>query len=138
MKDKINKYWLIAGIVNIVTALLHTLGGQIDLVNPMLRSNLENQVKAEWFGAWHMVTIILFATSYLILKNAIVEFQKKQIELMKYIGVLYILLSIPFCISSVVYKLLAPQWILLMPIGGLVLYGVKKYSNNSQSKNHKL
>lgn len=129
MKYKKNKYWLIAGIVNLFTALLHTIGGQIELVSPLIKSNLENQAKAEWFGVWHMVTIILFASSYLVLRNSIVEFHKRQIELMKYIGILYILLSIPFCISSFVYQLVAPQWILLLPIGGLILYGLNKFSN---------
>ena len=117
-----------AGIVNLFTALLHTIGGQIELVNPMLKSNLENQTKAEWFGVWHMITIILFLSSYLVLKNAIIEFQNRQTELMKYIGILYILLSIPFCISSIVHKLLAPQWILLLPIGILLYLGTKKSS----------
>ena len=128
MTSKKNYYWLMAGIVNLFTALLHTIGGQIELVNPMLKSNLENQTKVEWFGVWHMITIILFLSSYLVLKNAIIEFQKRQTELMKYIGILYILLSIPFCISSIVHKLLAPQWILLLPIGILLYLGTKKSS----------
>lgn len=128
MTGKKNYYWLMAGIVNLFTALLHTIGGQIELVNPMLKSNLENQTKAEWFGVWHMITIILFLSSYLVLKNAIIEFQNRQTELMKYIGILYILLSIPFCISSIVHKLLAPQWILLLPIGILLYLGTKKSS----------
>lgn len=126
MKSKRSIYWLVAGIINLITAILHAIGGQIDLVNPMLQSNLENQVKAEWFSAWHMITIILFASSYLVLKNAFADFQKRQTELMKYIGILYILLSIPFCVSSIVHKLLVPQWILLLPIGVLVYLGVKK------------
>ena len=129
MKNKKNIYWLIAGIINLFTAVLHTVGGQIDLVNPMLKSNLENQAKAEWFGAWHMITIILFSSTYLALKNAIVDFHKRQTELMKYIGVLYILLSIPFCVSSVVHRLLAPQWILLLPIGIIIYLGSRKQSD---------
>ncbi len=137
MNNAKNKYWLIAGIVNVATALLHTIGGQMDLVDPMLSSNLENQAKAEWFGAWHMVTIILFGSSYLILKNAIVAFEQTQAALMKHIGIMYILLSTPFCVSSVVHKLLVPQWILLLPIGVLVLYGATKHSNNNHSKKHK-
>lgn len=126
MKNKKNIYWLIAGFINLFTAVLHTVGGQIDLVNPMLKSNLETQAKAEWFGAWHMITIILFASTYLALKNAIVDFHKRQTELMKYIGVLYILLSMPFCVSSVVHRLLAPQWILLLPIGIIIYLGSRK------------
>ena len=70
MTNKKNIYWFIAGILNLFTALLHTIGGQLDLVNPLLNSSLETQTKAEWFGVWHMVTILLFVTSYLVLKNA--------------------------------------------------------------------
>lgn len=126
MTDKKNYYWLVAGVINLFTALLHTIGGQIELVNPLLQSNLTNQTKAEWFGVWHMVTIILFMSSYFVLKNAVVEFQKRKTELIKHIGILYILLSIPFCISSVIHKFLAPQWILLLPIGLLIYLGSKK------------
>ena len=129
MKNKINYYWLIAGIINLFTALIHTIGGQIDLVNPMLKCNLDSQTKAEWLGVWHMVTITLFASSYFVLKNAVTAFQKRKTELMKYIGVLYILFSIPFCISSLVHKVLAPQWILLLPIGILIHFGTKKSSH---------
>jgi hypothetical protein len=129
MKDKKNYYWLIAGIINLFTALLHTIGGQLSLVNPLMSSNLTNQAKAEWFGAWHMVTITLFVTSYFILKNAIIEFKKRQTELIKYVGILYILFSIPSCISSVLHELLAPQWILLLPIGILLYFGTKKTNN---------
>lgn len=122
MKRK-NYLILIAGILNLFTALLHTIGGQIELVSPLQKSDLTNQAKAEWFGVWHMVTIVLFTTSFLLIKNYI---NGNKTETIKYIGFLYILLSIPFCISSLVYKLLAPQWILLLPIGILIYFGTKK------------
>jgi hypothetical protein len=35
MKAK-NSYWVIAGILNLITFFLHLVGGQIDLVNPMI------------------------------------------------------------------------------------------------------
>ena len=122
MKRK-NYLILIAGILNLFTALLHTIGGQIELVSPLQKSDLTNQAKAEWFGVWHMVTIVLFTTSFLLIKNYI---NGNKTETIKYIGFLYILLSIPFCISSLVYNLLAPQWILLLPIGILIYFGTKK------------
>lgn len=128
MKKKKNSYWLIAGILNLFTAVLHTVVGQIDLVNPMLKSDLEIQAKAEWFGVWHMVTIILFSSAYLALRNAMVDFHKRQTELMKYIGILYILLSIPFFVASAIHQLLAPQWILLLPIGIITYLGSKQQS----------
>lgn len=123
---KINYYWLIAGIVNLLTALIHTFGGQLDLVNPLLKSNLADQTKAEWFGVWHLVTLLLFATSYEILRNTLVAVQVRKSEIITSIGYLYILFSIPFIVTSFYFSLLAPQWILLLPIGLLILFGKEK------------
>ncbi len=123
MNKSRNIYWLIAGVINLFTALLHTIGGQLELVNPLIKSNLYNQQKAEWIGAWHMVTIILFFTSYIIIKIGITN---KQSELVKYIGYLYLIFSIPSIITSSMYQLLAPQWILLLPISALIYFGAKK------------
>ncbi len=126
MSKKRNVYWLIAGGINFFTAILHTLGGQMSLVNPLIESNISAQAKAEWFGAWHMVTIILFFTSYLVIKNGLQNVQNRQTELIKYIGYLYIALAFPFIVSSILHSLLAPQWILLLPIGFLIYCGTKK------------
>lgn len=123
MNMKRNYYWLIAGVINLFTALLHTIGGQMDLVSPLQKSDMTNQAKAEWFGVWHMVTIILFASSFLILRSFL---RKTQSETLGYFGYLYILLSIPFIISSLLNGFLVPQWILLLPIGLLILIGQKR------------
>ncbi len=133
MKNTKNWYWMFAGAINFFTALLHTFGGQMDLVNPLLRSNLKDQAKAEWLGVWHMVTILLFASSYIVLRNALLVYHKRQVELMKYIGILYVVLSIPSFISSMTYQLLAPQWILLLPVGVLILFGSEKNVNQYPS-----
>ena len=54
-----NYYWIAAGLINLFTAFLHTIGGQLDLINPMLSSQLSGQIKTELAGAWHIVTIVL-------------------------------------------------------------------------------
>lgn len=125
-------YWIIAGIVNLFTTIIHTFLGQSDLVKPMLQSNLTNQVKSELTAVWHIVTIILFATSIYILK---VCFYKKKAnnEFLKAIGYLYILFSIPFIVVSLINNVFAPQWILLLPIGLLILIGNRSYKNQSLS-----
>jgi hypothetical protein len=125
---KKNIYWLVAGITNLFTALLHTIGGQLDLVNPLTESNLTTFQKGQWFGGWHIVTITLFFTSYLLLKNALRPAENEK-RTMKYIGTLYLLYSIPFIISSFMNQLLIPQWILLLPIGVLTIIGNKLYAN---------
>ena len=61
---KKNIFWIIAAILNLLTAFVHTIGGQLDLVNPLLKSDLSEQAKTEWLGVWHMITIFLFATTY--------------------------------------------------------------------------
>ncbi len=132
MNNNRNIYWLIGGGINLFTAILHTIGGQLELVNPIMSSSLVDQAKAEWIGVWHMVTIILFLTSYVLIKNGISKNENKQTELVQYIGYLYIIFSIPSMTTSIMYNLLAPQWILLLPIGGLVLYGMKKHTDNNQ------
>jgi hypothetical protein len=126
-------YWLIAGGINLFTAILHTIGGQLELVNPLMNSNLIDQKKAEWIGAWHMVTIVLFLTSYVLIKNCMGKNENRQTEIVKYIGFLYIAFSVPSIASSIFYKLLAPQWILLLPIGVLALYGIKNRQTIDQS-----
>jgi hypothetical protein len=110
----------------LLTALIHTFGGQMDLVNPLLKSNLSDQTKAEWFGVWHLVTLLLFATSYVIFRNTLVAVQVRKTEIISSIGFLYVLFSVPFIISSIINSLLAPQWILLLPIGLLLLFGIKR------------
>ena len=118
-------YIKIAGIINLLTALVHLLAGQIDLVNPLNSSSLELQQKAEWVGVWHLVTILLFYTSYLILKEGLTKANKTDLGQLKSLGVLYVLAGVPFMLSSVYFTVFAPQWVLLMPIGILVLLGLK-------------
>lgn len=110
----------IASLLSLLTAFVHLIPGQIDLVNPLIKSNLSDQKIGEWIGVWHIVTIVLFMVSYILIKNA---FFNKQInfELIKPIGILFILMGIPFVISSVYFNILAPQFIVLIPTGILIL-----------------
>ena len=119
-------YIKIAGIINLITAIIHVIGGQVDLVNPLLDSNMTGQAKGELVSVWHMVTILLFLTSYIIIKVGFGKGKPLDLNLLKAIGVLYVLMGLPFIISSLWYGIFAPQWILLMPIGILILIGIKK------------
>jgi hypothetical protein len=130
MKTK-NLFLIISGLINLFTFLLHVIGGQISLINPLLDSNLELQVKTELLGVWHMVTIILFITSIILLYWGFKQNKKSNIELLSFIGYLYILFSVPFVIISIIYGLLVPQWILLLPIGILTIIGIRKIKKDA-------
>lgn len=116
----------IAGIINLITAFVHLLAGQIDLVGPLQNSNLQIQQKAEWISVWHIVTILLFFSSYLILKAGFSNTKKSSLMQLKPFGFLYVFSGIPFVISSIYFSVFAPQWILLLPIGILLIIGVKQ------------
>ncbi len=127
-----NLFLIISGLLNLFTFLLHVIGGQISLINPLLNSNLKIQVKTELVGVWHMVTIILFVTSVILLYFGFKQSKKSFNELLSFIGYLYVFFSVPFILISIVYGLLVPQWwILLLSIGILTIIGLKKVTENA-------
>lgn len=119
-------YWKIAGCINLFTAIVHTVGGQIDLVTPLLNSHLQTQTKAEWLGGWHLITVMLFLTSFWLLKMGFSTKKSPSEDVLKLIGYFYIMGSVSFIISSIYFNVLAPQWIILLPIGILTLLGINK------------
>ena len=121
-----NMVWIIGGILNLFTALLHTIAGQFDLVTPLLNSDLSDQAKTEWLGVWHMITVVLFTTSYYLVRSGFSKTTFHNSGIIKSIGSVYILFSLSFIFSSIVTQKFAPQWILLLPIGILAFWGLKK------------
>ncbi|MFD0798241.1 hypothetical protein ACFQZJ_12285 [Maribacter chungangensis] len=121
-----NRYIKIAGTLNLLTAFLHLIAGQIDLVNPLLGSSLTLQQKGELTGAWHIVTILLFYTAFIVLQSGFRNRGDQNFQKLKSLAIFYILSGIPFIGISVWFGIFAPQWILLMPIGVLLLFGLRK------------
>ncbi len=127
MKNK-NIFWLLAGILNLFSALLHTFAGQTELINPLLSSNLENQIQIELLAVWHMITLFMFFTSAVFVYN----YSKAKLEcksVIQFISYVYFLFSVSFIGVSIMNQTLAPQFILLLPIGILGLIGVRKYKS---------
>lgn len=116
-----NLYWIIAGCICSLTALVHLFGGQLDLVNPLLSSNLVNQAKTEWLGVWHLVSIVLLLSAYYLLRYGFNKSASGSKEVVRLIGIMYIFFSGAFILSSLWMQVFAPQWILLLPIGILSL-----------------
>lgn len=125
MKTK-NKYWIIAGGLNLITFFLHLIGGQLELVNPMIESSLDITQSTQLVGAWNMVTIILLATSYLLLMAGFGRKYSSNIEIIKLTAYLNLSFCFPFIITGLYYGLLVPQWIFFLPIGILTIIGLNK------------
>ena len=126
MKNK-NTYWLIAGIISVITFVIHLTLGQVDLVHPLLESNLSIQVKTEFLAVWHMVSVILLSTSVLYFYYGIKNFPSSV--MMCLLSNLYLVFGLVFIVSGIYNAIFVPQWILLLPIGVFGLLGIHIKSN---------
>lgn len=120
-----NYYWLTAGILCLLTALLHTFGGQLELVQPLLGGSLPESAKVQWLGVWHMVTVSLFGAAYWLLRSGR-QPNKAPGALLNNIAYLFLLFAGVFLLSSIAEGIHAPQWILLLPIGVLAVIGGRR------------
>ncbi len=120
--------WLFsAGIVCGITALIHTFAGQ-SLINVFLSATLPRLVKSTLLACWHMVTVMLFVTSGMLLWAAWALPETLQ-PLLAFIATLFLGFGV-VCIGAGVwfYRLQGwwrlPQWVLLAPVGALSWAGI--------------
>jgi hypothetical protein len=88
-------------------------------VNPILESTLLPSIQAQWIGVWHMVTVILFATSYLYLKEAFKKESHPNYSLIILISQLNLLFALVFIGAWLSQDTFTGQWVLFTPIGVL-------------------
>ncbi len=124
--SKKNTYWIITGFLALFTSLLHLIGGQLTVVNPMLESNMLAQSRTEMLGAWHIVTVILFLSSYYFLRFGFGKYEYHPKAFIQLLSFSFIAFGLVFIIVSLTEGPFAPQWIILIPIGILGLVGLKK------------
>lgn len=120
------KWRIWGGTLNLFTAILHTVGGQMTLINPLLQSDLNSQVETELLGVWHMATVMMFMTSFAFLYTKDPSAEDGNKELFLGIGYLYTFFALSFILSSIFNGVLAMQWVLLLPIGIIALFGAKR------------
>lgn len=124
MKNR-NKPWLIGGAISLFTFFVHLIGGQITLVDPLLNSGLDLQVRTEWLAAWHIVTVFLLFASVVLLRSGLNP-QSDDGKVVEFISWCFVGFGVVFIAASVFQQCFAPQWILLIPIGVLGLSGARK------------
>lgn len=114
---------ILAASVLVGTTLLHTFGGEVTVHRP-LRDGLESQEMRFYASLlWHFVTVFLAVTSVV----ALVALKRPNAKaallvlagLTSLMGVLFMVLGA----AELGNLTTAPQWILLLPILPLVLWG---------------
>ena len=121
---------LIAGVIMALTTILHLTGGQADHVVPLLESALDATDKAVLLAVWHMVTVALMIMAFWLIRQGIKPFASRN-DVMRFIAWLNLLFAVVFLLVSIVRWAFAPQWILFLPIGLLILYGLKIGTSNN-------
>jgi len=115
---------LIATILIIIGALIHTIGGELININTLLNTDISGNLKIEIRAVWYLVAIDFFISgaylTYFFLKKRL----KENKALIHFIGIRMFLYGIVFLIliffSNIELLFLLPQWILLLSIGILL------------------
>ena len=119
--------WIVAGSLNLFTAFIHLIAGHFEMVIPLLNSTMDIIPLATLYACWHMVSITLFFSSIVLLYIGIKPTTFASNHIATILGILYVLYSLLFMVLNIEYGFSSlPQWILLLPIGLLSLYGVKQ------------
>ncbi len=117
---------LIATILIILGAVIHTVGGELTDIAALLKTNLPLNIQIEFRAVWYLVAIDFIISAgylnYLLLKKRFTENKM----LINFIGIRMLFYGIAFLLlillTNPLLFLNVPQWILLILIGILLLW----------------
>ncbi|MBJ7311250.1 hypothetical protein ACFOLJ_27665 [Rugamonas sp. CCM 8940] len=126
-----NRPLLAATLLAIVTTLAHTVVGTPEIEAPLLRSGLKFELILLLLACWHLVTAALAISSIalgLALRPTVARVRARaRVRLVSYLwlsfGSVFILVALMYAGPSMLLQL--PQWLLLLPVGALGLWGAR-------------
>ncbi|MFJ6636508.1 hypothetical protein ACIQMR_34815 [Streptomyces sp. NPDC091376] len=120
--------WLLAGgSLATVTALIHLVVGERDVVRPLLGSSLQAEPRRTLHGVWHFATVdLLFSGLTLI---ALATRPTANAPLVLFIAAHFLAYAAVFLVITLRAGwsrplLRLPQWMLLLPVAALAGAGV--------------
>ncbi len=123
--------WLLilSGLLAAVTAALHLVAGGRDIARPLLASALTEEVKFTMYACWHLVSASLVLSALTLLATGIGLLGAVSGPLVLFISILWLLFGVVFLVVSLgvarprgLFQF--PQWVLLIPVGALGLWGL--------------
>jgi hypothetical protein len=125
------KLLIIAAVINLAVAIIHTIIGESDIVAPLLATDAPDTVRWTLHSAWHMISVVLFISALtLFFVSRKGKDEPHSMGLSKYIGIQYLALAMVFVVTSLVYGIFFPQIVMLAPIGILALLASRVASNS--------
>ena len=122
-----NKWIFSAGVLSLLTCLLHVFGGGPEIHVPILNSALSIELKAIVSVIWHWTTALL------IINGLALMWAAKQTEQQAAVTVLVAMQYLAFAALFLFYGIyllgsvvIMPQWILFLAIVLVSLVGVRK------------
>ncbi len=108
----------ILGILALAVAALHAFAGGQEIVKPLLASNIPTASITVLYACWHMVTVLLAWSAFVFWKGGAAAF---------HFGLLWVASSLAFLwacvfVPTTIELFIAPQWVLLGPIGLFALW----------------
>ena len=121
--------WLIlsSGVLAAVTAVIHVVAGGKDVARPLLQSSMDDVVKLTLYACWHIVSVSLVLSSLALLASGVGLVNAPS--LVAFVSTLWLLFGVVFVVVTLGVArprglLRLPQWILLLPVGFLGLWGL--------------
>lgn len=117
---------IIAAIINLAVAVVHTFVGEASVVAPLMGSDAPDLVKATLHSAWHMISVVLYLSSLTLFYVSRKDVTDPAVTLLPgYIGIQYVGLAMVFVVTSAIYGQFFPQIVMLLPIGLLSLWAAR-------------
>ena len=119
--------WLliVAGLLALLTSVIHLFTGGNDVATPLLKASLEREVKYALYACWHFVSVFFVASTLVFLLSGL-GVVPESADLITGVSSLWLLFGVVFLVISLwvndfggVFRL--PQWVLLFPVGLLGL-----------------
>lgn len=124
-----NRPLLGAAFLATFTAILHTFGGTPEIEGPLLESGLKSEVSLLLLACWHLVTAAL-TISAIALVRALRQSGGQSMATVTLVSYLWLSFGAVFILVDLIYAgphmlLQLPQWVLLLPVGALGLWGAR-------------
>ena len=135
-----NKILATAAALAAFTAALHTFGGTPEIEAPLLQAPLAPEISLLLYACWHLVTVALTLSAIGLFISAKPKHAVQSHYMALFISFMWVFFGLVFILVDITYSglpmlFVLPQWILLIPIGLLGLWGCArlKISHNTEA-----
>lgn len=109
-------------------AFLHTVFGTSEVHTPLLQSAIPREVSLLLYVCWHLITIVLIGSTIVLFLAMRAQGKNPWIGAARFVGALWfsfglVFIAIALTFANAAMVLILGQWIILIPIGLLALYG---------------